>query len=87
VAKPPPRFWGLVLLAGSVGSTLIHRTVYEAARHGPAQAAEFGLALLTFILAGTGVLLLIHGARLFAPVPHGDRLAEIDTGWTLPRKR
>ncbi len=68
MARLPPRVWGAVLLAASVGSTLVHRTFYEAARHGPAQVAEFGLALLTFILAGTGVLLLIHGGRLFAPV-------------------
>jgi len=58
-----------VLLGCSVGSTLLHRSAYEAARHGPAQVAEFGLALLTFILASTGILLLIHGAKLFKPAP------------------
>ena len=51
---------------------MVHRCVYEAARHGPAQAAEFGLALLTFILASTGMLLLVYGAKLFIPAP--DRL-------------
>lgn len=58
-----------MLLVCSGASTLVHRSVYEAARHGPAQAAEVGLALLTFILASTGILLLIHGAALFKPAP------------------
>lgn len=72
MGKLPPRLLGVVLLGCSGGSTLVHRSVYEAARHGPAQAVEFGLALLTFILASTGILLLIHGAKLFKPAP--DRL-------------
>lgn len=55
---------------------MAHRSVYEAARHGPAQAAEFGLALLTFILASTGMLLLVHGAKLFKPAPSRLRNAE-----------
>ncbi|WP_298089561.1 hypothetical protein [uncultured Sphingomonas sp.] len=50
--------------------------MYEAARHGPAQAAEFGLALLTFILASTGMLLLVHGTKLFKPAPSRLRNAE-----------
>lgn len=61
----PPRLIGLALLAASGASTLAHRFVYEAARHGPAQTAEFGLGLLTFILASAGVLLLAHGGKLF----------------------
>ncbi|WP_426257246.1 hypothetical protein [Sphingomonas sp. DC1400] len=65
-----------MLLGCSGGSTLVHRSVYEAARHGPAQAAEFGLALLTFILASTGMLLLVHGAKLFKPAPSRLRSAE-----------
>lgn len=69
MGKLPPRVLGLGLLACSGVSTLVHRGVYEAARHGPAQAAEFGLALLTFILASTGILLLIHGDKLFKAVP------------------
>lgn len=72
MAKLPPRLLGVVLLVCSGGSTLVHRSVYEAARHGPAQIAEFGLGLLTFILASTGLLLLIHGAKLFKSAP--DRL-------------
>lgn len=69
MAKLPPRLLGIVLLACSGGSTLAHLAVYKAARHGPAQVAEFSLALLTFILASTGILPLIHGAKLFKPVP------------------
>ncbi len=64
MAEATARWLGLVLLAGSGGSTLLHRAVFAAARHGPAQAAEFGLALLTFTLASTGMLLLVHGAAL-----------------------
>jgi hypothetical protein len=64
-----------VLLAASCGSTAIHRSVYEAARHGPAQAVEFALALLTFLLASTGILLLIQGASLFARTKGGDHTA------------
>jgi hypothetical protein len=67
MGKFPPRVLGIGLLACSGASTLVHRSIYEAARHGPAQFAEFGLALLTFILASAGILLLIHGARLFKP--------------------
>ncbi len=72
MGKLPPRVLGIGLLACSGASTLVHRSVYEATQHGPAQVAEFGLALLTFILASTGILLLIHGAKLFKPAP--DRL-------------
>jgi hypothetical protein len=64
---------GLVLLAGSCLSTLAHRVVYESARQGPAQAAEFGLGLLTFMLASTGILLLIHGDRLFRRIDDDGR--------------
>lgn len=75
------RLPGLVLLAASGLSTLAHRCVYEAAREGPAQAAEFGLGLLTFLLASTATLLMIHGDKLFRrmddydpePAPIGHR--------------
>lgn len=76
VGKLPPRLLGVVLLGCSGGSTLVHRSVYEAARHGPAQTAEFGLALLTFILASTGMLLMVHGAKLFKPAPSRLRSSE-----------
>ncbi len=76
MGKLPPRLLGVVLLGCSGESTLVHRSVSEAARHGPAQAAEFGLALLTFILASTGMLLLVHGAKLFKPAPDRLRSAE-----------
>lgn len=72
MGKLAPRLLGVVLLVCSGGSTLVHRSVYEAARHGPAQVAEFGLGLLTFTLASTGLLLLIHGPKLFQSAP--DRL-------------
>lgn len=65
-----------MLLGFSGGSTLVHQSVYEAARHGPAQTAEFGLALLTFIFASTGMLLLVHGAKLFKPAPPRLRKAQ-----------
>lgn len=73
MGKLPPRLLGVVLLACSGGSTLVHRSAYEAARHGPAQVAELGLALLTFILASTGIMHLIHGATLFRAVPDRSR--------------
>lgn len=60
-----PRVTGVLMLAAAGGTTLLHRAEYEAARHGPAQLAEFALGLLTFMLASTGILLLIQGARLF----------------------
>ena len=65
VVKLHSRLLGVVFIAAAGASTLAHRTVYEAARHGPAQAAELGLALLTFMLASTGILLLINGAKVF----------------------
>lgn len=73
MGKLPPRLPGAVLLACSGGSTLVHRSVYEAAQRGAAPVAEFGLGLLTFTLASTGILLLVHGAKLFKPVAdHAD---------------
>lgn len=64
-AKLPPRLTGLLLLGASGGTTLLHRTQYEAAQYGPPQLAELGLGLATFMLASTGVLMLIHGSNLF----------------------
>lgn len=78
MGKLPPRLLGVVLVACSAGSTLVHRDVYEAARHGPPQVAELGLCLLTFVLASTGILLLIFGARLYKPV--AERANSVDLG-------
>lgn len=64
--RVPPRLVGVLLIAASGGSMLAHRSVYEAARQGPAQTAEFVLGLLTFLLSSAGILLLVHGGRLFA---------------------
>lgn len=58
------RLMGIVFLAGSAGTTLAHRRMFEVARHGPAQIGELALALLTFTLAIAGMLLVIHGSRL-----------------------
>lgn len=60
------RVVGGVFLLGSVGSTLVHRHVYEAARGGPARLAELALAAGTLIFGMVGVLLVQHGSRLFA---------------------
>lgn len=57
---------GVLLILASCGTTLLHRAIWTAARHGPAQAAEMGLALATFVLASIGVLLAFHGAKLLA---------------------
>lgn len=54
----------MILIAASGASTLVHRSVYQAANQGPAQAAEFALGLLTFMLASAGILLLVHGGKL-----------------------
>jgi hypothetical protein len=64
----PPRLVGVVFLLGSLGTTWCHRAVYETGRHGPAQVAEFGLGLASFLFACTGILLIIHGAALFGGV-------------------
>ena len=64
--KLPARLIGLLLLLASGGTTLVHRSIWEGAKHGPAQAAEFGIALATFMLASIGMLLVIHGGKLFA---------------------
>lgn len=74
---------GLTLLVASGGSTLGHRQIYEAARHGPAHPLEFAFGLLTFILASTGILLLIHGSRLFEPAT--ARRAQAPTRRSLDR--
>jgi hypothetical protein len=54
-----------MLLAASGGTTLLHRAIYEAARHDAPRLAEVAIGLLTFLLATAGMLMLIHGARLF----------------------
>lgn len=60
------RLAGLAFLVASAGSTAIHRAIYEAAKRGPAQLGELALGLSSFILASIGILLLVHGGRLFA---------------------
>jgi hypothetical protein len=69
MAKLPARLTGAFLLAGSCGTTLIHREIWEAVHRGPPQVIELGISLLTFVLASTGLLLLIHGSRLFSRHP------------------
>jgi hypothetical protein len=64
VHRLPPRLVGVILIAASGASTLVHRSVYQAANQGPAQTAEFALGLLTFMLASAGILLLVHGGKL-----------------------
>lgn len=65
MVRLPARLTGAFLLAGSCGTTLIHREIWTAAHHGPARTIEFEIGLLTFVLASAGVLLLIHGRKLF----------------------
>lgn len=60
------RLAGALCLLFATGSTFVHRSFYEVARHGPAQVGELAAGLVTFISACLGVLLLIHGASLFA---------------------
>lgn len=60
------RLIGVLLILASCGTTLVHRAIWTAARHGPAQAAEMGMALTSFVLASLGMLLIIHGAKLSA---------------------
>lgn len=61
----PHRLTGLAMTLASGGSTLLHRSVYDAAKAGPPVPMELVLGLTTFILTSTGILLLIHGSRLF----------------------
>lgn len=68
-----PRLVGALLLLAASGSTLLHRHIYEAARHGPPRLEEFAVGLLTFVLASTGVLLLLHGAKLLRPATASAR--------------
>ena len=67
------RVAGAMFLLGSCGSTLLHRHIYKAAQHGPPHIEELGVGLLTFVLASIGILLLLHGSKLFrrsvGPVP------------------
>ncbi|MEI5688810.1 hypothetical protein [Sphingomonas kyungheensis] len=68
------RLCGGILLAAAGATTLIHRAVYSVHRGGPATVAEFALGLATFLLAASGVLLLLHGRRLLArPATAQDR--------------
>jgi hypothetical protein len=72
MARLPPRLVGLALLAASGGTTLVHRAIYEGARHDAPRLAEVAIGLLTFLLASAGMLMLIQGARLFEGRPGGE---------------
>jgi hypothetical protein len=63
---------GLVLLAASGLTTWAHRSVYQSAIHGPAQAAELAFALSTMVLACMGMLMLI-GDRWCEAEPRARR--------------
>lgn len=65
---------GCGLIVASLLTTWVHRELFAAARHGPARFGELAVGLLTFSLASVGVLLLIHGARLFASRPRKDEI-------------
>ncbi|MFV0623392.1 hypothetical protein ACBY01_05170 [Sphingomonas sp. ac-8] len=84
MVRLPPRLVGVALLLASAGSTLAHRAVYDAARARPAGLAKFALGLTTFLLASTGVLLLIHGRRLFEQSGRGPQMRRTDRTTTAP---
>jgi len=73
IFAPWHRLAGLVFVAASGGTTLIHRAVYDASRNRPPLAIEMGLCLVTMMLASMGVMLLIHGRRLFERMPASSR--------------
>jgi hypothetical protein len=56
---------GLLALALAALASLGHRALLEAQATGPASALESVLALTSLLFASLGVLLLIHGRRLF----------------------
>jgi hypothetical protein len=56
---------GLIALGVAALSGLMHRAVLEAHSQGPASAWELVLGLTSFAAASLGVLLLLHGRRLF----------------------
>lgn len=63
---------GVGFIVASLGTTWVHREIFAAARHSPARFGELAVGLLTFTLASVGILLLIHGARLFARDDHAQ---------------
>ncbi|NLS27108.1 hypothetical protein S2M10_21010 [Sphingomonas sp. S2M10] len=68
------RLVGVLMILAACGTTLVHRAIWTMARHGPAQAAEMGLALTSFVLASLGMLLLLHGDKLCAGRSWGSDL-------------
>lgn len=56
---------GMVALGGAALSSLAHRAVLEAHRAGPPSVWEAFFGLVSFVFASLGVLLLLHGRRLF----------------------
>lgn len=60
------RLAGLALIAAAFVTTHVHHGIYDAARRGPPTLAEYAITLATMLLASTGILLVIHGAKLFA---------------------
>lgn len=66
---------GIGALGCACLSSLAHRKLLELHGNGPASAYEAALALLSFILASLGMLLLLHGRNLFRDIkvkPEGE---------------
>lgn len=55
---------GVLAIAGAVAASLVHREVYIRNISSPASPWEAALALVSFLLASYGILLLIYGRRL-----------------------
>lgn len=58
------RLGGVAAIVGACGTSLIHRAVAAAHPGGPPGIWEWVLALLSFVLASIGALLLLNGAGL-----------------------
>lgn len=59
------RMGGVLLLLSAGGVSLLHRSLWETVKNGPATAGEAFLVLLAFILASLGGLLLMLGVKVF----------------------
>lgn len=60
------RLGGVMAMVAAYGTSLIHQAVVTRPVAGPPGPWEWVLALLSFVLASVGALLLLQGARLGA---------------------
>ena len=81
----PYRLAGCALLIGSFGTTFLHRALTASAPLRQGMVLEAALVLITMTFAAAGILLMLHGAKLFQDDRRG--LGKIHDAQRIARRR